>query len=238
MEKKLNNLQRINDFLDGNMVDDEIKAFDHALKNDQELAKDFAFVLASNQVLLQYSDQDMEDFEASARELWRQKLTRYAVWSTAAVAVLFLGLWLLFNRNYVLSSQERSNELVMTIKANESNLRTAGGSTWKQDLLQQQYFNALKKIDAELNNFPNEDCPAEDLQYWKGLLLLCVKDDAAKAIPPFQCALQKGYQKESSVHFLIIAFLENGQTKTAKDLAQRFPEIALKLSKEARKRLE
>lgn len=237
MKKKLNNLQRINDFLDGNMADDEIKAFDHELKNDQELAKDFAFVLASNQVLLQYSDQDMEDFEASTKELWRRKLTRYALWSTAAAAVLFLGLWLLFNRNYVLSNQERNNELVMTIKANESNLRTAGGSNWKQDLLQQQYLDALKKIEIELSNFPNDDCPAEDLQYWKGLILLCFQDDAAKAIPPFQCAVQKGYQIESSVHFLIIAFLENGQTKTAKDLAQRFPEIALKLSMKARKRL-
>lgn len=221
------------------MSDDEAKAFDQELQKDPELAEDLAFMLATNRAILQYSDQDIAGFEQSSKIHKRQRIIRIVAWSSAAAAVLFLGLWFFFNRNYVLSDQQRDQEIVSAVKTNDRILRTAGGTTtWKQDLLQDHYADALKKLENELKQLPNRPCPAEDLQFWYGLLLLCEQKQPTQAIPHLQCALDGEYQEPLTARFLIIAFLETKQLTAAKKLAGYYPETVIKLPTKVQKRLK
>ena len=238
MNDKHTNTDLITRFLGGLLNADEHQDFDKKLQQDKELANDLAFVLATNRVLQQYSNEDVALFEKAAQKLRQTRIVRLILVGSASVAAAILGIWLYMSGLYLLNPIERKQEIAATVKQKEGNLRTAGGGSWQQDLLQTHYQDALPKLKAELDTYVDQSCPNEDLQFWYGLLLLFERKEPALAIPQFQCVLENKYEVETTAKYLILALLETKQDTRARQLLQQYPFVANKLPSKALKRLK
>ena len=99
------------------------------------------------------------------------------------------------------------------------NLTFAGPETWESDLINKRFSAALKKLETKINADTKED--KSEYLFYAGVLHLYVKDGSKnKALSYLQEA--EGY-REDLPKYLIIAYAENNQWKSAKQLLDKHP---------------